>query len=67
LALVYALVVGKVIVSTPFLHAQKLLAGGRGMFSSLEVPLLSPNPFLPFREDEASMMEVKEKAYKYGR
>jgi hypothetical protein len=62
---VYAFVAGKVIVSTTFLHTQELLGDGRGMFCQFRSPPSIAKSIATLREDEALIMEVKEKAYEY--
>lgn len=63
----YALGVGTAVVSTPFWHAQELLADGRGRL----VPFNSPNDmareinYLLSNDHEREMMRFK--AYQYGR
>ncbi len=63
--LVYAFVAGKVIVSTTFLHAQELLGDGRGMFYKFGSSPSIAKSIAILRDDEALIMEVKEKAYEY--
>ena len=65
--LVYALVGGKAIISTPFLHAQELLADGRGLFCKFRSPESIAKSVVTLLEDEDLMQEMKKKAHDYGR
>lgn len=65
--LVYALVAGKAIISTPFLHAQELLSDGRGVFCKFrDSPSISKS-IITLLENEELRREMGKKAYKYGR
>ena len=65
--LVYALVAGKAIVSTPFLHAQELLADGRGLFCKFRNPASIAKSTITLLENKELTQEMKKKAYDYGR
>ena len=65
--LAYVFGAGKAVVSTPYWHAQELLAEGRGIL----VPFRSPHGIsegvCAFLDDPARMQETREKAYQMGR
>jgi glycosyltransferase involved in cell wall biosynthesis len=65
--LVYALVAGKAIISTPFLHAQDLLSDERGLFCKFrDSPSIYKSISL-LLENEVLRCEVGKNAYNYGR
>ena len=65
--LAYALGMGKVVISTPFLHAQELLADGRGRLFPFRdhVQLASEVTVLLNHPDK--LRAIQRKAYDYGR
>jgi glycosyltransferase involved in cell wall biosynthesis len=65
--LVYALVAGKAIVSTPFLHAQELLADNRGILCRFRSPASIAKSVITLLEDKDSTQKMRKKAYQYGR
>jgi glycosyltransferase involved in cell wall biosynthesis len=65
--LAYALGAGKAVVSTPYEHAQELLADGRGVlfpFGDADALTASVNQLL---DDESLMLATRQRAYQYGR
>jgi glycosyltransferase involved in cell wall biosynthesis len=64
--LIYALGAGKAVVSTPYYHAQEVLANDRGIlckFEDSDSVAEGINRFL----DESFRNEVQKRAYKYSR
>jgi glycosyltransferase involved in cell wall biosynthesis len=64
--LTYALGAGKAIISTPYLHAQELLADGRGIFCKFN-DSTSITDGLNQLLDEEKRKAIQKRAYKYGR
>jgi len=63
----YAMATGKVIVSTPYLYAQELLAEGRGfLYPFRDVPALSQT-IQAILDDHALFDQTRKRAYEYGR
>lgn len=65
--LVYALVAGKAIVSTPFLHAQVLLSDGRGLFCKFRDSASISKAIITLLDNTVLKSEIGKKAYEYGR
>lgn len=65
--LVYALVAGKAIVSTPFYHAEELLADGRGLLCRFRSPTTIAKSVVMLLDDEELREDMEKKAYEYGR
>jgi len=65
--LAYAMATGKVIVSTPYLYAEELLASGRGfLYPFRDVDTLSEQ-VATLLTDDVLFEETRRKAYAYGR
>lgn len=65
--LAYAIATGKVIVSTPYLYAEELLAGGRGfLYPFRDVDVLAERVGRLLTDDEL-FEETRRRAYSYGR
>jgi len=65
--LAYAMATGKVIVSTPYLYAEELLASGRGfLYPFRDVDTLSQQ-VATLLTDDVLFEETRRKAYAYGR
>jgi len=65
--LAYAMATGKVIVSTPYLYAEELLASGRGfLYPFRDVDTLSEQ-VARLLTDDVLFEETRRKAYAYGR
>ena len=64
--LIYALGAGRAIISTPYLHAQEVLAEGRGLFCKFK-DSHSITDCLNKLSDESLRKNMERKAYKYSR
>jgi glycosyltransferase involved in cell wall biosynthesis len=64
--LIYALGAGKAVVSTPYYHAQEVLANGRGILCKFE-DSASIAEGIHKLLDESFRVEVQKRAYKYSR
>jgi len=64
--LIYALGAGKAVISTPYLHAQEVLAKGRGLFCKFR-DSASITDCLNKLSDETLRKNLEVKAYKYSR
>ena len=65
--LAYAMVTGKVIVSTPYLYAEELLAEGRGFLYPFRDSAKLSDIIENLLTDDALYEETRRKAYEYGR
>lgn len=65
--LAYAVGSGKAVVSTPFWHAEELLAEGRGRLFPFGDPEALANEVNTLLADEAGMEALRKRAYQYGR
>jgi len=66
-ALSYATGAGKAVVSTPFWHAEELLADGRGRLVAPEDPDALANEVLSLLDDEVALNSMRKRAYTYCR
>jgi glycosyltransferase involved in cell wall biosynthesis len=66
-ALAYAVAMGKAVVSTPYLYAQELLAGGRGALVEFSARAELSSTILRLMENEAERHQMRKRAYEYGR
>ncbi len=65
--LAYAMVTGKVIVSTPYLYAEELLADGRGFLYPFRDAEKLSDIIESVLTDDVLFEETRQKAYAYGR
>ena len=65
--LAYAMVTGKVIVSTPYLYAEELLAEGRGFLYPFRNSAKLSGIITSLLTDDALFEQTRQKAYDYGR
>ena len=65
--LVYALAMGRAIVSTPFIQANEVLAKGRGLFSDFKNPNSIAEQVNKLLANENLRIEIEKKAYRYSR
>ncbi|MBE3073533.1 MAG: glycosyltransferase family 4 protein, partial [Actinobacteria bacterium] len=65
--LAYVFGAGKAVVSTPYWHAQELLADGRGILVPFRDPHAIAEGVRAFIDDPARLQETREKAYQIGR
>ena len=65
--LAYVFGAGKAVVSTPYWHAQELLADGRGILVPFRDPQAIAEGVRAFLDDPARLQETREKAYQIGR
>ena len=65
--LAYAMVTGKVIVSTPYLYAEELLAEGRGFLYPFRDSAKLSKIIGKLLTDDGLFEETRQKAYEYGR
>jgi len=66
-ALSYAFGAGKAIVSTPYWHAEELLADGRGLLVPFANPVAIQDAVLRYLGDSCLMTAVRKRAYEMGR
>jgi len=66
-ALSYATGAGKAVVSTPFWHAEELLADGRGRLVAPEDSSALANEVLSLLDDEVALNSMRKRAYTYCR
>jgi len=65
--LAYVFGAGKAVVSTPYWHAQELLADGHGALVPFRDPQAIAEGVCGFLDDPAHLQDVREKAYAIGR
>jgi glycosyltransferase involved in cell wall biosynthesis len=65
--LAYVFGAGKAVVSTPYWHAQELLAGGRGILVPFRDPQAIAKGVVTYLDDPVRMRAVCVKAYQMGR
>jgi glycosyltransferase involved in cell wall biosynthesis len=65
--LAYAMTAGKVIVSTPYTHAQELLADGRGFIFPFRDSAKLAEIIVMLLEDQSLYNETKDRAVEFGR
>lgn len=65
--LAYVFGAGKAVVSTPYWHAQELLADGRGILVPFRDPQAIAEGVRAFLDDPGRLQETREKAYQIGR
>ncbi len=65
--LAYALAAGKAIVSTPYWHAQELLAGGRGRLVEFGDADGFAHALCDWLSDREGLLSVRRSAYEFGR
>ncbi len=65
--LAYALGMGKAVISTPFLHAQELLADGRGRLFPFRDHVQLASEVIDLLDNPEKLRAIQHKAYEYGR
>jgi len=65
--LAYVFGAGKAVVSTPYWHAQELLADGRGILVPFRAPRAIADGVCTYLDDPALMQATREQAYRMGR
>jgi glycosyltransferase involved in cell wall biosynthesis len=65
--LAYALGMGKAVVSTPYWHAQELLADGRGRLVPFRDPVALAHEVIDLLDHPDECRAIQERAYDYGR
>jgi glycosyltransferase involved in cell wall biosynthesis len=65
--LAYALGMGKAVVSTPYWHAQELLADGRGRLIPFRNPVALAREVIDLLDHPDECHAIQERAYQYGR
>ncbi len=65
--LVYAMGTGKAIISTPYLHAQEVLAEGRGLFCKFKNPASITELIIQLLEDKGLKRNLEKMVYSYSR
>jgi hypothetical protein len=65
--LAYALGMGKAVVSTPYWHAQELLAGDRGRLVPFRDPVALAREVIDLLNHPDACRAIQERAYQYGR
>lgn len=66
-ALCYAMGSGKAVISTPYWHAEEVLADGRGMLVPLRDSKALSESILHLLDDEVALSAMRKKAYTYTR
>ena len=66
-SLTYALGMGKAVISTPFLHAQELLAEGRGRLFPFRDHVQLASEVIDLLDHPDKLRAIQHKAYDYGR
>jgi glycosyltransferase involved in cell wall biosynthesis len=65
--LVYSMGAGKAIIATPYLHAQEVLAEGRGLLCKFRDHRSITDRIIQLLEDEELRRNIEKKVYKYSR
>ena len=65
--LIYALGTGRAVVSTPYLHAQEVLADGRGLFCDFKNPSSIADAVNKLLANNNLKRKIEQKAYEYSR
>jgi glycosyltransferase involved in cell wall biosynthesis len=65
--LAYAVAAGKPVLSTPYLHAQELLSGGRGVLTPFNNPEVMGCNLDAMLSDRAALDEMARRAWEFGR
>ena len=65
--LIYALGTGRAVVSTPYLHAQEVLSGGRGLLCEFRSPSSIAKEVNRLLSDKELKSSIERKAYEYSR
>ena len=65
--LAYALGMGKAVISTPYWHAQELLADNRGRLVPFRDPVALAREVIDLLDHPDECRAIQERAYKYGR
>jgi glycosyltransferase involved in cell wall biosynthesis len=65
--LAYVFGAGKAVVSTPYWHAQELLADGRGILAPFRDPHAIAEGVCAYLDDPSRLRETRDKAYQHGR
>jgi glycosyltransferase involved in cell wall biosynthesis len=65
--LIYALGAGRVVVSTPYLHAKEVLSHGRGLFCEFKNPGSIAEEVKKLLENDKLRRGIEKKAYRYSR
>jgi putative FmdB family regulatory protein len=65
--LAYAIGMGKAVVSTPYWHAQELLAEGRGRLVPFRDPIALAREVINLLDFPKECRAIRERAYQYGR
>jgi glycosyltransferase involved in cell wall biosynthesis len=65
--LAYALGMGKAVISTPYWHAQELLADGRGRLVPFRDPVALAGEVIDLLDHPDECRAIQERAYQYGR
>jgi glycosyltransferase involved in cell wall biosynthesis len=65
--LAYALGMGKAVISTPYWHAQELLADGRGRLVPFRDPVALAREVIDLLDHPDECRAIQERAYNYGR
>jgi glycosyltransferase involved in cell wall biosynthesis len=65
--LAYALGMGKAVVSTPYWHAQELLADGRGRLVPFRDPAALAREVIDLLDHPDELLAIQQRAYNYGR
>jgi glycosyltransferase involved in cell wall biosynthesis len=65
--LAYVFGAGKAVVSTPYWHAQELLADGRGILVPFRDPRAIAEGVCAYLDDPVRLQQTREKAYQVGR
>jgi polysaccharide biosynthesis protein PslF len=66
-ALAYAIGAGKICISTPYLYAKEVLAGGRGIIVPFRDSLSIADAVIDIFKNPQKKSEIEKKTYKFGR